>query len=253
MEPAVATARLKRYAPGSRLAEHTHERARLCLVLRGGFEEGMQGRRHARAGGQLLFRPAGLRHDETFEGAGAVCGLIDARPDWLASAAESGLALDRPLVAEGPDVVRLGQVFQRERALGDAFSRLSLQGLLWEAIALLGRAERGAAGDGSLWVGRVEAHLHAHCGEPLGLGEVARALGVHPGHLARSFRTGCGETLGARLRRIRAERAAAMIRTTSAPLIEIAADCGFAHQAHMTRVFRALFGLTPGRYRRETR
>jgi AraC family transcriptional regulator len=234
MEPLVGAARLKRYAPASSLAQHTHEQPRLCLVLRGGFEEGIQGRRHRRAGGQLLFRPAGLRHEERFDAAGAVCGLIDARPDWLASARECGLALDRPLAAEGPDVVRLGQA------------------LLWEALALLGRSDRGAA-EGSIWAARAEAYLEAHSAEPLGLGQVARALGVHPGHLARTFRAGCGETLGARLRRIRAERAAAMIRTTEAPLIEVAADCGFSHQAHMTRVFRALFGVTPGRYRRAAR
>jgi len=82
---------------------------------------------------------------------------------------------------------------------------------------------------------------------------VARALSVHPGHLARSFRAGTGETLGARLRRLRAHRAAELIRTTPTPLIEVAAECGFAHQAHMTRVFRSLFGTTPGRYRRQTR
>jgi AraC family transcriptional regulator len=55
------------------------------------------------------------------------------------------------------------------------------------------------------------------------------------------------------LRRLRAERAAALLRTTTRPLIEVAADCGFAHQAHMTRVFRAMFGVTPGEYRRRSR
>jgi AraC-like DNA-binding protein len=33
------------------------------------------------------------------------------------------------------------------------------------------------------------------------------------------------------------------------PLVEIAADTGFADQAHFTRAFRAAFGLTPARYR----
>jgi AraC-like DNA-binding protein len=33
------------------------------------------------------------------------------------------------------------------------------------------------------------------------------------------------------------------------PLAEIAADTGFADQAHFTRAFRAAFGLTPARYR----
>jgi AraC-like DNA-binding protein len=33
------------------------------------------------------------------------------------------------------------------------------------------------------------------------------------------------------------------------PLAEIACDAGFADQAHLTRVFKAAFGLTPARYR----
>jgi AraC family transcriptional regulator len=174
-------------------------------------------------------------------------------PDWTAIAREHGLAADCPLAAEGPAAERLGAAFQREMAFGDPFSPLALQALLWEAVALLGRAERISVSEGSIWVRRAEAYLRAHCGEPIGLGEVARALGVHPGHLARSFRAGAGETLGARLRRLRAQRAAELIRTTATPLIEVADQCGFAHQAHMTRVFWSVFGVTPGRYRRQTR
>ena len=33
------------------------------------------------------------------------------------------------------------------------------------------------------------------------------------------------------------------------PLVEVAADAGFADQAHFTRAFRSAFGLTPARYR----
>jgi len=253
MQVAAIQTRVKRYAPGSALPRHTHATARLCLVLRGGFEEEIHGRRHARGGGQVLFRPAGLGHQESFGDGGAVCGLIEAEPWWMEIAAAHGLSLERPLAATGPDVLRIAQAFERERAFADAFSRLSLQALLWEAIALLGRADRSGEAAGSIWASRAIAYLRAHSGEPIGLGEVAGALGVHAGHLARTFRASCGETLGARLRRIRAERAALLIRTTRAPLIEIAADCGFAHQAHMTRVFRALFGVTPGRYRRAAR
>ena len=56
-------------------------------------------------------------------------------------------------------------------ALGDSFTRLGLQALLWEAIALLGRAERVSAAECSIWVARAEAYLRDHCGEPIGLGE----------------------------------------------------------------------------------
>jgi AraC-like DNA-binding protein len=32
------------------------------------------------------------------------------------------------------------------------------------------------------------------------------------------------------------------------PLAEVALSAGFADQAHLTRMFRSVYGLTPGRY-----
>ena len=37
------------------------------------------------------------------------------------------------------------------------------------------------------------------------------------------------------------------------PADEIAHDAGFADQSHMTRVFKAVTGMTPGEYRRTRR
>jgi len=33
-------------------------------------------------------------------------------------------------------------------------------------------------------------------------------------------------------------------------LADIAAQCGFSHQEHMSRVFRRFTGMTPSRYKR---
>jgi AraC-like DNA-binding protein len=48
--------------------------------------------------------------------------------------------------------------------------------------------------------------------------------------------------IGRRLERVKAEIA------RGCPLAESAYDAGFADQSHMTRHFKARFGLTPGRY-----
>jgi AraC-like DNA-binding protein len=37
------------------------------------------------------------------------------------------------------------------------------------------------------------------------------------------------------------------------PIADIAAQCGFADQSHLTRVFKKLVGLAPGLYRRSSR
>ncbi|MEH7872292.1 transposase [Rhizobium laguerreae] len=41
-----------------------------------------------------------------------------------------------------------------------------------------------------------------------------------------------------------------LLRTSNAPLAEVAIACGFADQSHFTRVFASVVGATPGNWRR---
>ena len=47
----------------------------------------------------------------------------------------------------------------------------------------------------------------------------------------------------------RLARARALLSRTDAPLLGIAASCGFADQSHMNRVFKKRVGQTPGQFR----
>jgi AraC family transcriptional regulator len=48
---------------------------------------------------------------------------------------------------------------------------------------------------------------------------------------------------------LRVERAKALLCDDGQSLADIAAQCGFSHQEHMSRVFRRFTGLTPSRYK----
>jgi AraC family transcriptional regulator len=241
---------VRRYAPARELQFHSHAEPRLCYVMRGNFEESIGARRYERRRGMILYRPAGLNHAEQFGRNGSMCGLLTPSPDWLGLTNEFGFQLDDEFTAQGAAATRLVQIFEHEWSIRDSFSGLSLQTILWESISLLGRPGRDPKPSASIWAIRALEYLHEHSGDSPTLSQVATALGVHRGHLARVFRAEYGETLGASLRRIRAQRAAALIRGTQFSLVQIAAQCGFSHQAHMTRVFRAVFGTTPTHYRR---
>jgi AraC family transcriptional regulator len=41
-----------------------------------------------------------------------------------------------------------------------------------------------------------------------------------------------------------------MLATTTLPIKEIAASCGFTDQAHLTRLFARSYGTTPAAFRR---
>jgi AraC family transcriptional regulator len=48
------------------------------------------------------------------------------------------------------------------------------------------------------------------------------------------------------------ERAKRLLESTRQPIAEVAAACGFCHQEHLTRVFRARCGTTPSVYRKSS-
>jgi AraC-like DNA-binding protein len=48
----------------------------------------------------------------------------------------------------------------------------------------------------------------------------------------------------------RAKRAKELLRLKSMPIHEVAWECGFADQSHLTRVFRRFYGVGPGAWRR---
>lgn len=77
----------------------------------------------------------------------------------------------------------------------------------------------------------------------------ALRCGFHPASVSRGFRLAYGISPKRYRLELRAARAARRIVGTSTALAAVAADCGFADQAHMTRAFVRLFGATPARLR----
>lgn len=80
------------------------------------------------------------------------------------------------------------------------------------------------------------------------LEEAAGLLYAHPAHLVRAFSGAYGIAPHQYLMSRRVERARRLLLDGRAPG-EVASATGFYDQAHLTRHFRKLVGVTPGRYR----
>jgi AraC-like DNA-binding protein len=78
--------------------------------------------------------------------------------------------------------------------------------------------------------------------------ELEAITGLTRYDLARQFRIVLGTSPYRYLLMRRLELAREQMHRGRA-LADVALEAGFADQAHFTRVFRAAFGLTPGRYR----
>ncbi|GHD80496.1 helix-turn-helix transcriptional regulator [Vogesella fluminis] len=82
----------------------------------------------------------------------------------------------------------------------------------------------------------------------LRLATLAEQCQLSPYQLLRQFRQQYGITPHAYWSQHRLQMARRLLRG-DAPLADIAQQCGFADQSHLTRAFKRQFGLPPGRYR----
>jgi AraC-like DNA-binding protein len=82
------------------------------------------------------------------------------------------------------------------------------------------------------------------------LGEIAAKAHLSPFHFHRRFTELLGQTPKHFLLACQIRKAKQMLIERKAPLAEIAAECGFAHQSHFTSRFKQATGLTPTRWRR---
>ncbi len=125
-------------------------------------------------------------------------------------------------------------------------------GLLRSTLGMASGAAPGPVPAAALALARerVLAHLRRHLADDmLDADTIAAACRMSRRTLFRLF-TGDPDGLMGTLRRLRVERAEALLRAApSRPLAAVAADCGFGGTAQLHRAFRLLVGTTPGAFR----
>lgn len=232
------------YPPRLRLPRHHHAGPYLCLVAAGGFEERTLQRREVCSAGTVIWNPNG-EHDDRFGEAGARCWNIEFGDAWQERVASAANGWTR---ARSAQASWLAVHIMRELPAPDGASSLTLEGLV---CALVGAMSRPATDDARrpAWVLRARERLHADFLRPPSVGELAREAGVHRSHFARTFRRHIGCTVADYVRRRRVEYAADQLRQHGIALADLSLRAGFGDQAHFTRAFKQVMGVTPGAFR----
>ncbi len=130
-----------------------------------------------------------------------------------------------------------------------------LMGLIANAIARLahrastleGELRRAHVGGGANAVRRAVIYIDDHLEEPLAIGSIADAVGLHPAYFSTLFTTEVGCTPSEYLMRRRVERAKEYFRYTNMNVMDVAVALGYS-PSYFTRLFRRHTGLTPGEY-----
>ncbi|WP_354106836.1 AraC family transcriptional regulator [Bradyrhizobium sp. LB14.3] len=98
-------------------------------------------------------------------------------------------------------------------------------------------------------VARIEELLLDDVSADRSVAELAGACGLSAGQFSRAFRRTLGTSPHQWLLEQRIARAKCLLRGKQS-ISEVAFECGFADQSHLTRVFLRKVGMTPGEWRR---
>jgi len=223
---------------------------RVCVVLSGSFIE-LGGSSEVFRSGVVVYRPPEVRTLIRFGRSGMRSMTVELSAEALESLRQTGVLPKRAASAKSSKCVALATRIALEKDNPDPISKLVTEGLLLELIGEVGRTSSGIhSRRPPSWLKHIHAKISRDVVHPASIAEYAHIAGVHPAHLARSFRACYGASIGEYVRNIRVQRAANMIISGRWRLADIAAECGFADHAHMTNCFRKYLGITPSEYRR---
>ncbi len=103
-------------------------------------------------------------------------------------------------------------------------------------------------------INRAIDHIIQNLDQPLNLERVAKAAHFSPFHFHRIFKSLVGESLNEFIKRLRLERALALLSqkdwksSRNRSLTQIALDCGFNSSADFSRCFKQQFGKPPSKF-----
>jgi len=224
---------------------HEHHNLSFCFVMKGDYEETTRDRTFTCRPGDVVVKTADVRHLNRFGRQGAVCLLLEISDEFLSHSTH----LEQPELS-GPvythHLARLGLELQEEMQAADALSSVMVEGI----------ALRGVVS--ALRLGKRNSKKHAQLEEMRAMLDAGAAVedlirkyltAREKQSVRRLFRQIEGCSMNAYVLRRRALRALDRVLSTDHSLADIAQQSGFYDQAHFTKVFASLFGVTPGRLR----
>ena len=225
---------------------HTHGDAHFVLITGGDYVSIAEGHPAERFP-VLVYNPPGTTHRDHFEHGRGSYFAISLNPVKAATAAYEIALPDGPVFLA--EMAQFAIATRIARCCAVQPGGLTLDTLCHELLGsmdrLAQRDERRPPG----WLDKAVELLHDRYLEELSLADVANGVGIHPVHLARSFRRHFHCSPGEFTRFCRLERAACMLTRSNRPLSEIALESGFGDQSQFSRVFARELGIAPGKYR----
>ncbi|MFJ5264224.1 AraC family transcriptional regulator [Streptomyces sp. NPDC088387] len=233
---------------------HVHEAWTLLIVDDGAVRYDLERHAHGTPHDTVSLLPPHVPHN----GAAATPEGFRKRVLYLDSSRLAdeliGAAVDTPDLRDPLLRHRVGQLHTALGRPGEELEAESRLTFVAERLAERLRPRLGTAvrRDDPGLARRLRELLDERVVEGLSLEAAGRLLDAHPAHLVRAFSGAYGIAPHQYLSSRRVERARGLLLTGARPAAAALAT-GFYDQAHLTRHFRRLVGVTPGRYRSSSR
>jgi AraC family transcriptional regulator len=229
---------------GIRAPEHAHDAGEITFVLDGAYSNTEHGiTTHVGPGSVHIHEPRSPHATEVDPDAEVTALRVSVDRDrWPAPLASGILSPAASLFEVLAAEIRL------ELAQADDLAAPCLEALL-TLVALKLRRTTPNRVEEPVWLRAAVAAIEQNYALPLSLQIVADSVGVNRATLAVGFRRYRQTSVGETVRAVRIRAAADALSRTNKPVKEIALDCGFFDQAHLTRHFRRITGFTPSQYR----
>jgi AraC family transcriptional regulator len=238
------------YRPHLKNPPHSHDYAYIGITLEGHSTQICKNRVRSSKPWTVMFHPAGEIHSDHFHDSGARELNMEISAANLERVSERFKNPHTAVEMNGGKSGWLAAQLYDEFRLMDNFSWLAIEGLSLELLAEILRYDmKPPLCRAPPWLHQANALIHDGYTERLTLSSLARAVSVHPVHLAREFHRRLGCTIGQQIRRLRVEHACHLLAERKRSLAEIGLAAGFADQSHFTKTFKAVVGITPSEYR----
>ncbi len=235
--------------PGNSTADwHYHENPHFTFIMKGkSVEKRKKTIIHCVPGTLLFYSPLEAHSNERYQH-GCKHMSIEIEENWFKKFDIGIHDIHATPVIQHHDIKNNFVQLLNELKNNDPFTKLGIEGLLLQALASVKRANNTSPKIPH-WLKQVNEILHEQFTDLPSLREIGRIVNVHPVTISKEFPKYYQCTLGEYTRKLRIEKAMALLGRKTQALEEIAIQCGFYDTAHFSKIFKKHTRLTPAGYR----
>ena len=242
------------YPPQLSTEPHLHTEDAIVISLAGSVRQFYDAFSHDSGFAIVSIIPAGVTHREEFSLGFQRALIMTTKPSGCGSPGLLAAVYARPCAFFSARVAILAQRIVEKLITPSPETSLELLGLGDQILAETFRVVDDPSNSTNRpWIETAVMTMRTSPFEPHTASSLASACGMSATYFARAFRERIGCTVTAFRMRLRIEEAARKVAAKDTSLAEIARDCGFPSQAHFTRSFRSIVGISPGRFRKMSR